>query len=94
MVMCSSKTNGAHKLLTIMKLPPAARRRPAPQDPALGPHPRAPLQGPAGQPARAHGRNGPESPQREKNAQEAAAALGPRESEYRCEAGSAEPPDQ
>ena len=46
------------------------------------------------QPARAHGRSGPESPQREKNAQEAAAALGPRGSEYRAKAGSAEPPDQ
>jgi hypothetical protein len=46
------------------------------------------------QPAREHGPSGPESPQREKNAQEAAAALGPRGSEYRAEAGSAEPPDQ
>ena len=46
------------------------------------------------QPARAHGSSGPESPQREKNAQEATAALGPRGSEYRAEPGSAEPPDQ
>ena len=42
----------------------------------------------------AHPPSGPDSPQREKNAHEATAALGPRGSEYRAEARSAEPPDQ
>ena len=41
-----------------------------------------------------HQPSDPDSAQREKNAQEAAAALGPRGSEYRADAGSAEPPDQ
>jgi Winged helix DNA-binding domain len=45
-------------------------------------------------PRRAHGATGPESRQREKNAHEPVAALGPRGSVYRAEAGSAEPPDQ
>ncbi len=49
----------------------------------------------ASQPARApHAPSGPETPHREKNAQEAKAALGPSGSEYRAEPGSAEPPDQ
>ena len=81
MIMCGSgqMAQTAHDHETAA---PAGTTPPRPQEPA------------GAQPARAHGRSGPESPQREKNAQEAAAALGPRGSEYRAEAGSAEPPDQ
>src|SRR5271165_2298794 len=86
MIMCSSgqapKTAHDHETAR------AARCRPAAAPGSAGGGPGAPRS----QPARAHGRSGPESPQREKNAQEAAPALGPRGSEYRAEAGSAEPP--
>src|SRR6266851_3890245 len=75
-----------------------------PKPPTCGsaptPRPPPPTQGPAQSPravaprTQPHGPSGPDSPQREKNAHEAAAALGPRGSEYRAEPGSAEPPDQ
>src|SRR5712691_4908500 len=80
------------------KTPPHPSLRPAdPHQPrALRPHDPGPAQLPRAVAPRTqpHGPSGPESPQREKNAHEAAAALGPRGSEYRAEPGSAEPPDQ